>query len=133
MKRRDLALAVFLAGTLGLAGMVGTRPIRAQQQVTCLHGQDESDAQKARRRQALQFVRHVNSLEAVAVPTNNGLYKGADQLQFSQALPDGFQLRLSSSGKEYAFSVLDTTDQCRFGYFSDQNGLIFRGEAIRNE
>ena len=133
MKGHATAVAVLLAGVGGLLGLPGQRTIRAQQQPMCAHGPDETDAQKARRRQALGFVRHIGNLEASASATNNGLYKGAEQLQLTQALPSGFQLRLSSSGRSYALSVVDTSDPCKFAYFSDENGLIFRGEVIRSE
>jgi len=47
------------------------------------------------------------------------------------ATPSGFAVHLATDGSSYAFSVKDSLDACRFGYFSDQDGLIFAGEVIR--
>jgi hypothetical protein len=71
----------------------------------------------------------VNTLQARAMAASKS-YQSADQLQLS-APPDGFELRLAATPTTYAFSVRDNTDPCRFVYFSDQQGVIFHGEAIR--
>jgi hypothetical protein len=78
----------------------------------------------------LGFTRHINTIQVRAAAAT-GSYQQADQLPISQPLPEGFELRLAAAGRAYAFSVQDTTDPCRFAYFSDQMGLIFRGEVIR--
>jgi len=128
---RHLAFgALVLGAILAVAGRA-SRPVVAQQPA-CLHGSDESADHKARRRQALGFARHIGSIEASAAATNAGAYQPADRLPITQSLPSGFQLRLTTSGRSYAYSVLDTSDPCKFGYFSDENGLIFRGEVIRS-
>jgi len=31
----------------------------------------------------------------------------------------------------YGFSIKDSTDPCGFAFFSDQDGLIYTGEALR--
>jgi hypothetical protein len=46
-------------------------------------------------------------------------------------MPPGFAVHLATDGTSYAFSVKDKLDSCLFGYFSDQDGLIFSGEVIR--
>lgn len=114
---------------LAIAAPAGV-PNATAQQPACLHGPDEQPAQKTRRQQALGFVRHVNTLEATAAARSSA-YVPADRLTLSQALPAGFQLHLSASERAYAFSATDTTDPCRFAYFSDEAGIIYRGEAIR--
>jgi hypothetical protein len=118
-------LAVLVAvGALG-------RHQAAAQQPACLHGSEGSESDRGRRMAALDFVRHINNLEAAAAGANGGRYLASDQLQVTRRVPDGFQLRLTASAATYAFSLQDETDPCRFGFFSDERGLIFRGEAIR--
>jgi hypothetical protein len=131
MRRTTAIGAAAFAAILGFAGTAGTR-LAVAQQPTCLHGEDERVEQLARRRQALGFARHIGSQEATAAATNGGAYQPPERLSITQTLPSRFQFRLSTSGRSYAYSVIDTSDPCRFGYFSDENGVIFRGEAIRS-
>ena len=131
MKRHATVAVMMLVGALGFVGPAGTTTADAQQPM-CLHGPGETAEQVARRRQALGFTRHINNLEAAAGAANAGMYQPADRLPITQSLPSGFQLRLSTSGRSYAYSVQDTADPCKFGYFSDEMGLIFRGEVIRS-
>jgi hypothetical protein len=118
-----------LVGLLGLAIVIGTTRSSAQQP-TCLHDANEQPDQAARRQRALGFTRHINTLQASAFGSSKA-YQPAERLTLAQSLPAGFILRLTAADASYAFSVLDTTDPCRFGYFSDDRGVIFRGEAIR--
>ena len=122
--------AIVTSACLTLLAIAAPAGVATAQQPACLHGPDEQAAQKARRQQALGFVRHVNTLEATAAGRNSA-FVSADRLTLSQALPTGFQLHLSASERSYAFSATDTTDPCRFAYFSDEAGIIYRGEAIR--
>jgi len=120
-----------LLGLVALGSPLATTHAVAQT-TTCLHGDDESPAQLARRRQALGFARHVGTKEAAAASTiGAGAYQPAERLGLTEALPSGFQLHLSASGSSYAYSVIDTSDPCKFGYFSNEIGIIYRGEAIR--
>lgn len=118
-----------LAGLLASASGIGAPDANAQQR-TCLHDSTEQPDQAARRQRALGFTRHINTLQAAAFPSANA-YQPAERLVLGQSLPEGFVLRLTAADRTYAFSVVDTTDPCRFGYFSDDRGVIFRGEAIR--
>ncbi len=123
--------AAALVGLAAFSSSLGTIQVRAaQQSPMCLHGDDESAGQLARRQRALGFARHVNTIEAAAVSTTSS-YQPADRLTLADSLPSGFELRLSTSGRSYAFSVVDAGDPCRFGYFSDDRGSIYRGEVIR--
>jgi hypothetical protein len=108
---------------------VGVTQVTAQQPA-CLHGPQEDARQAARKLGALTFVRRVNTTQAKAVGST-GSYLSGDQLPFASQVPDGFAFSLASSGQAYAFSVKDTSDPCRFAFFSDQDGVIFQGEAIR--
>jgi hypothetical protein len=123
--------ALAFAGVAAFGSSVGTIQVRAaQQSPMCLHGDDESAEQLARRQRALGFTRHINTIEATAASSTSS-YQPADRLTITESLPSGFELRLSAAGRAYAFSVVDASDPCRFGYFSDDRGIIYRGEVIR--
>jgi hypothetical protein len=110
--------------------LVYMRPIAAQQRA-CLHGQDEAPDQIARRQLALGMTRHINTLQAVGSARNGGAYQPLAQLPIAEAFPQGFTVHLASDGQSYAFSVKDTLDPCRFGYFSDEGGIIYAGQVIQ--
>lgn len=118
-----------LVAVIAAASAIGISDVNAQQRA-CLHDASESPDQAARRQRALGFTRHINTLQASAFPAAKA-YQPAERLTLEQSLPAGFVLRLSAAGESYAFSVVDTTDPCRFGYFSDDRGVIYRGEVIR--
>jgi hypothetical protein len=67
----------------------------AQQQV-CLHGPPETADQAARRKSALGFTRHVNTLQARAFGERKA-YQAADQLPITQPLPDGFVFQMAAT------------------------------------
>lgn len=103
-------------------------PASAQQQQAraCLHGDDESLEQRARRVAALALARDVNTMEA-----RTGGYQPLANLTLNRPTPDGFRLQLTADGNGYAFSVKDTLDPCVFAYFSDQSGVILVGRGIQ--
>ena len=133
MRVAAFAVLVAVAALLASCGSGGNRIVAPQPsqapQPACLHGPQESQEQAARKRAALTLTRQVNTLQARAMGGSKS-YQSADQLQLPTS-PEGFELRLTATPAAYAFSVRDTTDPCRFAYFSDQQGLIFHGEAIR--
>jgi hypothetical protein len=99
-------------------------------QPACLHGENESSDQATRRQQALRLARQINTMESRA-HAQTRTYQPLQQLSLTEGVPQGFVMHLATDGTAYAFSVKDTTDACRFGYFSDQDGLIFVGQALR--
>jgi hypothetical protein len=121
--------AVILTTVVAISAATALHQPMAAQAPACLHGADATPDQRARRAQALRFVRHVNTLQAQN--TRTGGYQPAERLGFSETLPQGFALRLSTDGGSYAFSVIDASDPCRFGFFSDDSGLIHHGEVLR--
>jgi hypothetical protein len=128
MRRVQVGLAVVTA--LVVAGvLVAARPLAARQQA-CLHGANEAPDQLARRQRAVGFTRHINTLQ-LAAHGQMQTYLPLDKLPVTETMPDGFAVHLVSDGANYAFSVKDTADPCRFGFFSDQSGLIYSGQAIR--
>jgi len=100
------------------------------QQPACLHGQDESAAQQARRRGALALTRQINSYEVVAKQRTQ-TYQAPASLPNLMATPAGFDVHFATDGATYAFSVKDTLDPCSFAYFSDEAGLIYTGQALQ--
>jgi hypothetical protein len=60
-----------------------------------------------------------------------GAFLPVANLALTAPTPDGFDVRLTTDGKTYAFSLRDTTDPCLFGFFSDQQGVIFEGRVIQ--
>jgi hypothetical protein len=126
MRRIQVSLTAIVA--LILAGvLVNMRPIVAQQPV-CLHGSSSTSDQLARRQGALYLTRLINGLEHESL--SGGAYQPLAQLAIT-AIPAGFAVHLTSDGQSYAFSVKDTLDPCHFGFFSDQDGMIYAGEVIR--
>jgi hypothetical protein len=109
--------------------LVGSRLILAQTPA-CLHATSESADQQARRRQALTKTRQINSAEVVA-QTQTGRYQPVESLSGVTVDPQGFVTHLAVDANGYAFSIKDSLDPCGFGYFSDQTGVIYQGEALR--
>lgn len=121
--------AAAIAAVAVAAVLVSDQPLRGQQPA-CLHSGNEAPDQAARRRMALVVAREINSLEAVARGQSQ-VYQPLEQLTRTVDVPAGFVAHLATDGRRYAFSVKDTLDACHFGYFSDQDGVIFEGQAIR--
>src|SRR4051812_7078131 len=113
-------IAVLLA--LGI-GVVALRPLSAQQP-SCLHAANESDAQRARKQQALRYTRMINSAEAT-VKAQGGSFQTLANLPRLGTTPEGFTAHIAVEPANYAFSVKDATDPCGFAYFSDETGLIY--------
>lgn len=116
-----------LAVILG-AGLMTITPSAAQG--TCLHGPGESPEQAARRRQAVGFARQVHNAQLKAHQSTRA-YLSGEQISSTSKAPEGFEFRLSSDAGGYAFSVVDKSDPCRFGYFSNEQGLIYKGEPLQ--
>jgi hypothetical protein len=120
---RKYTIAVAVAVVLGIS--IG---MPAQQQRTCLHDRaSETSEQAARRTAAVNYVRQVNTAEA----RHRQPYAGLASLDAVPTPPEGFASQLSTDGTTYTFSVKDTTDACRFAYFSDQVGLIYTGAPLQ--
>ena len=132
MKNQFLTAALVASVTAGLAvtTVVRSAPPVFAQQPACLHGTDEAADQKARRQGALQVARAVNTAQA-AYSSRTREYGRLENLSVTAPVPYGFTVGLSATSDSYAFSVKDAVDPCHFAYFSDQNGVIFHGEAIR--
>ena len=124
--------------------------VHAQQ---CLHGSEEAADQQQRRRQALNAVRAVNTLQAnqagaaqkkylrqeelatelAKIPFAGSRPEWIEQLKFArgeEVLPGwGLELDLTMDG--YWLMVKDKNDPCGFAFISNESGLIYTAQPIR--
>jgi hypothetical protein len=98
-----------------------TEPIRAQ---TCLHGPDESDRQRRRVNEAIEFIRDVHAAEARAYRERDTYVPTRDAISVAQ-VPTGFLARVTADRWSYAIIVKDGLDPCGFALVSDQDGVIY--------
>ena len=122
-------MSIVAVMALVLTGSVPNLRHVTAQQPACLHGQNEVPDQLARRRAALGLTRLINGLQAANF-NGTPAYQPLAQLPIT-GIPAWFAVQLVTDGTTYSFSVKDTLDACRFGFFSDQDGFIFAGEVIR--
>jgi len=123
------------AGLLAAVTVLGIGAVRPEgslivARAACLHGEGEDSDQVTRRQAALGLTRHINSSQAQVFAASRAYQRLAD-LKLTRPTPEGFAVNLSTDGTSYSFSVVDQNDECRFGYFSNEAGLIYKGEAIR--
>jgi len=118
-----VALALLLA--------VGAGNAAAQ---TCLHGSNETPAQKARRDAAIQLATRINLAETVTSGPRspNNRYRPLNELTNIPATPQGFELQFHTDGNTYSFSIKDRMDPCRYVVFSDQDKFLYEAIARRD-
>jgi hypothetical protein len=109
----------------------GAVPSAAQ---TCLHGADETSAQKARRDAAIQLATRINLAEMVTSGPRSSLnrYRPLHELANIPPTPQGFELQFHTDGNTYSFSIKDRTDPCRYAVFSDQDKYLYEAIARRD-
>lgn len=97
---------------------------------TCLHGSDETPAQKTRRDAAIQLATRINLAEMVTSGprSRNNRYRPLNELTNIPPTPQGFDLQFHTDGNTYSFSIKDRMDPCRYAVFSDQDKFLY--EAI---
>jgi hypothetical protein len=134
MTRKLRPITWALAGALSSALMlVGSAAGPSAQQAgsrVCLHNPDETPEDADRRTAALALTRGVNTAQSAAA-SSRGRYVALEELASLPPIPEGFTAALSTDGRSYAFSLKDRLDPCRFVYFSDQDGVIYRGEPLQ--
>jgi hypothetical protein len=114
-------LKLLLACVLVLAG---TGSAFAQ---TCLHGADETPANKTRREEALQVAVRINAQQAMSLSPNprQRRYRPLQELSNIPAVPTGFDLQFHTDGQTYVFSLKDRLDPCGYAIFSDQDRGVY--------
>lgn len=55
---------------------------------------------------------------------------GGDDLTLA-SVPEGAEVKVAADRKGYGFAIVDTTDRCRSGVFSNQEGIIYTGQALQ--
>jgi hypothetical protein len=108
--------------------VAGSSPSAAQ---TCLHGPDETGANRDRRERALQFAARINAAQAVLSPTPEGRFAPLAQLRDIGWIPPGFHIQFLTDRRRYAFVLKDTRDPCHYAIFSDQDGRIYEAAPTR--
>ena len=98
----------------------------------CLHGADETAANRARRQQAVQYAAKVNAAEGTSVPRLQK-YRPLDELANLPPLPAGFEIQFHTDGRTYTFSLKDTRDACHYAIFSDQDKLLYEAIPSKGE
>lgn len=124
------------------------------QQKPCSHGANESAEETQRKVQAISAVRLINTVQA-SYHNQNNRYATLEELAGSSWIESlknrpaplgdlaksmslnpkgeiipGFEVRLTTDGTKYSIFVTDKTDSCGFSFFSDQQGVIYFGQAI---
>jgi hypothetical protein len=90
----------------------------------CLHGPNETAAERTRREQAVIYAQRLNAAEQFSFPAG-GTYRRPEELLTLPPLPPGFLLQFHTDGRSYVFSLKDGRDPCRFAIFSDQQGYLY--------
>ena len=133
MVRRVFTTAAALTGVsaaLLLHAPSGTVEGQSSIMPRCLHDEDATASNRARREAALSLARALNAAEGRAAEASRR-YAPLDALRNLPPTPDGFILRLYTDGDGYVFSLKDDRDPCQFGIFSDQKGFLYSGSPSR--
>jgi hypothetical protein len=110
---------------------VGVASAAAQ---NCLHGADETAAQRARRNAAIQLATRINLAQVITSGprSQNNRYRPLEELVNIPPTPPGFELRFHTDDDTYQFSIKDRTDPCRYVVFSDQDKFLYEAIARRD-
>jgi hypothetical protein len=139
---------------LAAALVVGSWTVALAQtpQAGCLHQESETPPERARRVEALQAVRLINTVTARpfsprryqtwseiansgavgTLRTDGGLLgQLARKIRWGTPEPlPGWNIHFVSSEDAYAFTLRDVRDPCGFSYVSDESGVILEGRAV---
>jgi len=111
---------------LAMAMTLSTGTAEAQ---GCLHGPDETVAERMRRQAAIAFVEQITSAQT-RLHRERGTYVALRDATAAASVPLGFVPRLMFDRWSYAVTVKDTFDPCRFALFSDQDGIVYEARPI---
>ena len=94
----------------------------------CRHDARSTEADRARRTQALTVAKAINSAQADAVRRTQA-YQPLSSLPSLPDVSEGFTVKLYASEDGYMFAVKDTLDPCHFAIFSDTAALLYEKSA----
>ena len=118
----------FAAAVLFVLVATGAASGQTNQTRQCLHGTNESRADRIRREKAVELAHDINSGQSAARRFRfraDGGYVPLDQLRTLRAVPEGFRVQFHTDGTTYSFSIRDTMDPCLYSVFSDQSGNVY--------
>jgi hypothetical protein len=132
--------AAFISVGVGIAGILmgsavgdgeGVQGARPTPGPTCLHDARASRENIARRRQAHMLARAINSAQA-SIEQRTKRYGPLSAVPALPETPEGFVLKFytDGDGEGYMFSLKDGRDPCRYGVFSDEDGVLHEGVAV---
>lgn len=113
-----LCAAGLLVSSTGVQGQGGLA-------ARCLHDEDETQAHRLRREQALTLARAIHAAQGQAIQQTKR-YQPLPQLANLPPTPERFLVRLYTDGEGYMFSIKDDRDTCQYGIFSDQKGFLYQ-------
>ena len=126
-------MRISLIAMTALFFLFGAIPASAQNK-PCLHGANETRADRTRREKAVELAHEINGAESMArrfgPRPDKGAYVQLDQLFNVPKAPDGFRVQLQTDGTTYSFSVKDMMDPCLYAVFSDQSGDVYEGTPV---
>jgi hypothetical protein len=113
----------------------GAGTASAQIAQRCLHGPDETPAQKLRRDAAIQLATRINLAQSMMDPRPRprSRFRTLEELPNIPPTPAGFGLQFHTDGNTYSFSIKDRLDPCRYAVFSDQDKFLYEAIARRDE
>jgi hypothetical protein len=96
----------------------------AQIPAACLHGQLESQAERARREHAIKVAHQINALQSPFGGLPGGRFRRPSELKMPP-MPNNFEMSFYTDGRTYMFSLKDSSDPCHFAVFSDDQRLVY--------
>lgn len=110
--------------------LVGVAAPPANQIGQCLHEPTTEDAAaRSRRLAALVLARRIHNAQAEAYRTTSQYLSLATM--GLPAPPEGFEIQLVVDQTQYMFWLTDTVDSCRWGYVSNQRGIISETRSLQ--
>ena len=122
----------WIQATLGVTVLVAVAAAGTPQaaQSACWAGTELGPEQKARRSQLIGLARDISNQQLSAMQKGKH-YSPMSGLTLTRPIPDGVDIKLTADAEGYSFSIIDKTDECRSGVFSNDAGLIYTGQVIR--
>ena len=102
---------------------------------TCLHGANETPAQKSapRRGDPAGDAHQPGAVVTFGPALANAATGPLEELTNIPPTPQGFELQFHTDGDSYSFSIKDRMDPCRYVVFSDQDKFLYEAIARRDE
>ena len=93
-------------------------------------GSEITPEQKTRRSALIGLARDIINAQ-LQVMQKGKSYQPIAGLTLTRPAPEGVDVKLAAEAKTYSFSIVDKTGPCRFGVFSNEEGLIYLGQPLQ--